>query len=162
MDFLTLERVSRLWPYDERFLHKLKEEFMKFGSQIPIGEVFLWFKKTGHEALLLSTNDAEFTQACIDQGADPHANNDRALSFTAEDGDNGKVATLEVLLKYKPSLQALENALNCTRKFSWSSNPVTEAILKKHIEVAKNESSEDRAKPVPKINYRIVMGINVA
>ncbi len=179
MTYITAERFSNRInsvlhiDKEEKGIVKVFKEM--FGESAIIQDFVIWLRQMevknnrNYEDLMLATSDGELTQALIDAGANPHTNDDKALSLAAEDGDDyrggGKVESLKVLVKYRPSLQALENALNCTLNFSWSSNPRTEALLREHIEIAKKENPEERkerAKSVPKVRHRIVMGPVVA
>lgn len=174
MDYITREKFSKAINAKFGVGQEIVNDFrVKFGDKAPLNEFILWLRgykgNDHHEAYILSTSDKELTQALINYGANPHAYEDKALIYAAEDGDGnyqtGSVESLKVLLLYKPSLQAMENALNCTRKFSWSSNPETEALLEKHIQIAKEENAKEkgkRSKPVPKVTPRITMGPVVA
>ena len=165
MKYVTLERLRN--AMESRYYHehpnqlcckKLYTAFKKkFGDKAPIKEFVVWFvenrkehgEKVGH---LLSTKDGQLTRACIENGMDPHTDKGGALLLAAEDGDGGSVASLEVLLDYKPSLQAMKNALKFMFGFSMGSNPKTEALLKRHIAEAESETEKKRQKraaPVP-------------
>ena len=170
MKHVTLKRLRE--AMESRYYHEKPNDWVyedlynafekKFGENAPIKKFVAWFVEnhTKNVVKLLSTNDGELTQVCIENGLDPHINNDRALLLAAEDGDSGSVASLKVLVNYKPSLQALENALNFTLGLSMGANPETEAILEQHIKIAKKETPEEkskRAKSVPK--GRVVFGL---
>lgn len=171
MKTITLKRFSNrinsVLVVDEKRNGIVQSFRLKFGDEATLPEFVLWLRKINqppknrYEALMLATNDGELTQDLIDNGADPHAYDDEALSYAAEDGDGGKVESLKILVKYKPSLQALENALACMLHFSWSSNPTTENLLRGHIKKAKKESKAEktkRAKTVPEVKPVLVMG----